>query len=173
MIVVLAVTFLYSGAMPILYASAGAFFFVTYWVDKCLLLRCYRKPVQFDNYMASATISFFKYIIVLHLLSFLIMYGLTPILPTRIDIASTTDPSQIQFKTKYGDFTLYSGYVWVCLIILAVFILLNLPFRAVKGCIAKCFKKAKLEQEIELNFCDDFFECVSYATLKDRLIKTQ
>mmetsp|Transcript_25709 Transcript_25709/g.34343 ORF Transcript_25709/g.34343 Transcript_25709/m.34343 type:complete len:132 (-) Transcript_25709:565-960(-) len=131
MIVVLAVTFLYSGAMPILYASAGAFFFVTYWVDKCLLLRCYRKPVQFDNYMASATISFFKYIIVLHLLGFLIMYGLTPILPTRIDIASTTDPSQIQFKTKYGDFTLYSGYVWVCLIILAVFILLNLPFRAV------------------------------------------
>lgn len=53
MLVVLAVTMLYSGAMPVLYVSAGLFFFVTYWVDKILLLRCYRKPIKFNNYMAS------------------------------------------------------------------------------------------------------------------------
>ena len=84
MIVVLAITFLYSGGMPILYASAGLFFFVTYWVDKCLLLRCYRKPIKFNNYLALASLSFYKYICVLHLLGFLLMFGLTPILPTRI-----------------------------------------------------------------------------------------
>ena len=52
-LVVMGVTFLYSGGMPILYASAGLFFFVTYWVDKCLLLRCYRKPIKFNNYIAT------------------------------------------------------------------------------------------------------------------------
>ena len=47
--------------------------------------------------MAQATLYFFKYIILLHLFGFLIMFGLTPILPTSIDVAASTDPSQIQF----------------------------------------------------------------------------
>jgi len=52
MLVVLSITFFYSGAMPVLYAAAGFFFLVTYWIDKCLLLRCYRKPIKMNNYMA-------------------------------------------------------------------------------------------------------------------------
>ena len=93
MLVVLAVTMLYGGAMPILYASAGFFFLVTYWVDKYLLLRCYRKPIKFNNFMATATMSFYKYIGVLHLLGFLFMFGLTPILPNNVDF-SDNDTSQ-------------------------------------------------------------------------------
>lgn len=80
MLTVLAVTYLYSGGMPILYPVAAMFFFVTYWTDKCLILRCYRKPIKFDDYLARTTLTFFKYILILHIIGFLVMYGFTPIL---------------------------------------------------------------------------------------------
>jgi len=167
MIVVLAVTFFYSGGMPILYASACLFFFVTYWVDKFLLLRCYRKPIKFNNHLALASMSFYKYICILHLLGFLIMFGLTPILPTRMKIGDgQTDPSALQFKTNYGDFTLYSIYLWIVIVIIAVLILVNLPFKAIGGCIDNCSKKKLIAAEDEINFSDDFFKCASYAALK-------
>ena len=80
MLTVLSVTFLYSGGMPILYPVAALFFFISYWVDKCLLLRCYRKPIKFDERLARSTLGFFKYILILHIIGFFIMYSLTPIL---------------------------------------------------------------------------------------------
>lgn len=81
MLTVLSVVFFYSGGMPILYPIAACFFFVTYWMDKFLLLKCYKKPIQFDEHLATETLSLFKYIIVLHIIGFLLMFGLTPLLP--------------------------------------------------------------------------------------------
>ena len=45
LLVVLAVAFLYSGGMPVMYPTAAGYFFLTYWMDKCLLFRCYRRPL--------------------------------------------------------------------------------------------------------------------------------
>lgn len=84
MLVVLGVSFLYSGGMPILYPTAAFFFLLTYWMDKCLLLKCYRKPIKFDNYLAKGTLAYFKYILLLHIIGFLFMYGLTPILQNKL-----------------------------------------------------------------------------------------
>ena len=50
------ICFLFSPGMPILYAIAAIYFFFTYWTDKFLLFNCYKKPVKFDNYIASETI---------------------------------------------------------------------------------------------------------------------
>lgn len=72
--------FLYSGGLPIMYPTAAIFFFITYWMDKCLLLKCYRRPIKFDNYLAKGTLSYFKFILLGHIVGFLFMYGLTPIL---------------------------------------------------------------------------------------------
>ena len=80
MLTVLAVAFLYSGGMPIMYPVAGLYFFITYWMDKCLLFNCYRRPVQYDNYLARRILGIFKYILILHIIGFLLMYGHTPIL---------------------------------------------------------------------------------------------
>ena len=80
MLTVLSVAFLYSGALPIMYPVAAIFFFITYWMDKCLLFRCYKKPIKFDNYLAKGTLRYFKYIIMGHMIGFLFMYGMTPIL---------------------------------------------------------------------------------------------
>ena len=45
LLVVLAVAFLYSGGLPVMYPVAATYFFLTYWMDKCLLFRCYKKPI--------------------------------------------------------------------------------------------------------------------------------
>jgi len=82
LLTVLGVTFLYSSGMPILYPIAALYFFVTYWVDKWLLLRFYRKPVMFDSYMARETLKWFKWILVVHVLAGLLMYSNSSILPS-------------------------------------------------------------------------------------------
>ena len=80
LLVVLSVAFLYSGGMPVMYPVAAGYFFLTYWMDKCLILRCYKRPVQFDNYLARHTLNWFKFILLLHTVGFLLCYGYTPIL---------------------------------------------------------------------------------------------
>ena len=45
LLTVLAVAFLYSGGMPVMYPTAATFFYITYWIDKCLILRYYRRPI--------------------------------------------------------------------------------------------------------------------------------
>lgn len=80
MLTILAVTFLYSGGMPILYPVAALFFFLTYWVDKYLLFNYYRKPIMFDDYLAKKTLEYFKYILFLHILGCLFMFGDSKIL---------------------------------------------------------------------------------------------
>ena len=49
---ILAVIFMYSSGMPILYVFGAFYFFSTYWIDKWLLFRYYKKPVMFDSYIA-------------------------------------------------------------------------------------------------------------------------
>ena len=81
MLTVLSVVFFYGGGMPILYPIGAVFFTVNYWMDKCLLLKCYKKPIKFDSLLASSTLSLFKYVLILHILGLITMFGLTPILP--------------------------------------------------------------------------------------------
>jgi hypothetical protein len=41
MLNILALTFLFSTTIPILYLIAATYFVVAYWTDKFLILRCY------------------------------------------------------------------------------------------------------------------------------------
>ena len=175
MLVVIGVTFLYSGAMPVLYISSGLFFFVTYWVDKYLLLRCYRKPIKFNDYMATKTLTFNKYFIILHVIGFTLMFGLTPILPLRIDLDSIdgVTRAQLQFQSNLGDFTLYSLYLWALLISVVILLITILPYRVIQNCLKICCKKKAIEFENEVNFCDDFYQCINYNTIKEELIQLQ
>jgi len=173
MLTVLAVTYLYSGGMPILYPVAAMFFFVTYWTDKCLILRCYRKPIKFDDYLARTTLSFFKFILVLHLIGTLVMFDLTPILQTSF----FKDDSQTKgFKVMQdGEFSFYSIYFWICVIILVTFLIVTLPFNFCRKFIQRCCctnKTSILPQWVEFQFEQDFYQCVSYGSLKEKLIKT-
>jgi len=70
--------------MPLLYPIATIFFILQYWVDKCLILRKYRKPVMYDDFIAKATLSWLWMILAFHIAGFLSMYGISPIVQNHI-----------------------------------------------------------------------------------------
>ena len=72
---VLAVIFMYSSSMPILYILGTIFFFVTYWIDKFLLFHYYKKPIMFDSYLARKSLNWFKYILLSHCVGFMVMFS--------------------------------------------------------------------------------------------------
>lgn len=61
------VVMMYSAGMPILYPMACVFFFVYYWFDKTLMIKFFRRPPQFDNYIALHMLSWFKVALFLHI----------------------------------------------------------------------------------------------------------
>ena len=128
MLTVLSVSMLYSGGMPFLYPVAALFFFITYWIDKCLLFSCYRKPIQFNNYLAKQTLSYYKYIFVLHIVGFLLMYGLTPILQNQL--LRHLDFREVRFADSKGRFSFYSAYFWLIALMVTVFFLWALPIKS-------------------------------------------
>lgn len=86
-LVVVLITMMYSPGLPVLYPIALGFFFVTYHVDKCMLLRMYRKPVLFDNKLALDILFWFKMAMVFHALMGIFMFSNPKILPTNDVVA--------------------------------------------------------------------------------------
>lgn len=80
---VLGVSFLYSSGMPILYPIAAAFFFVGYWLDKMLLICFFKKPITYDSYLSKKTLTYYKFIIVMHVLGGTLMYSNSAICPSK------------------------------------------------------------------------------------------
>ena len=56
MLMMLSVCFTYSAGMPILYPIGTLYFFISYWVEKILVLRFYSKPVMFNGYLAQGVV---------------------------------------------------------------------------------------------------------------------
>lgn len=81
-LVVTFVTMLYGSGMPILYFVAAAYFFVTYWTDKYLILTWYAKPRVTDDTLISESQRYSGFAIFLHLLGGILMYSNAKILPT-------------------------------------------------------------------------------------------
>ena len=115
MLTVLAVAYLYSGGMPIMYPVGAVFFFLTYWFDKCLLFNCYRRPIKFDNYLSKRTLGYFKYILMGHIAGFLLMYGFTPILQS--DSLDAFLPKDVGIEEQ-DKFSLFPYYFWLILALL-------------------------------------------------------
>jgi hypothetical protein len=61
------VTLMYSSGMPILLPIAAVSFFVSFWVDKYLFLRFYRKPPHYDTRMGMKMTGLLPYAMLLHL----------------------------------------------------------------------------------------------------------
>ena len=159
LLVVLGVAFLYSGGMPVMYPTAAGYFFLTYWMDKCLLFRCYRKPIQFDNYLARHTLDLFKYILVLHIAGFLLMYGLTPILQN--DLFDRFIPTEVGV-IEQEQFSLFPYYFWFIAALLALYLVWIIFVRTFLKLAKRCCAQAeKFAAEAE-TFESDMLRTISY-----------
>jgi len=64
-----------SGGIPLLLPFACLTFFVTFWVDKILLLRMYNKPPQYDHVLALTVTRLLPVALMVHLAVSTWMYG--------------------------------------------------------------------------------------------------
>lgn len=60
------VTFMYSPGLPVLFIITAVNFFIIYWVDKCLMLRFYRIPKNYDETSIMFTIHEMKFSLIFH-----------------------------------------------------------------------------------------------------------
>lgn len=85
LLTVLMIVMFYGSGMPILYLIAACYYFMTYWCDKFLLFYYYRKPVNYNDYIAKKTVDWHKYALILHLIGGVLMLSNSSILPSIND----------------------------------------------------------------------------------------
>ena len=137
---ILAVIFMYSSSMPILYLFGVIYFFITYWIDKALLFRYYKKPVMFDSYIARKSLAWFKYILLLHCIGFIVMFSNSEIIPLMVNTDSDTDedatmPQTTKEVTTEEIFKGKQTQIYFGVILLAL-----LMYTVWRFAIAKCFR---------------------------------
>lgn len=93
---------IYSSGMPILYVCTFICFFLTYWIDKFLILRFYRTPPHIDLYISRFFSILILLGIIIHYCFGIWMYGNKSILvdnsKTSLNLNSLTDQVKNIFK---------------------------------------------------------------------------
>lgn len=76
-------TLLYSPGLPLVNLFATLFFFITYWTDKCLLLRGSCRPPNFDKLMPVLAGQLLLFAAPLHFISAVAMYSHSCVFPSN------------------------------------------------------------------------------------------
>ena len=141
------VTFLYSSGMPILYPVAAVYFILGYWVDKFLLIKCSKKPVRYDGYIARKSLNWYKFIIIMHVIAGCLIYANSSIVQTQFVLDKKEEITAAWEKNAGGwkvrDFFMLHEWLFIGLM---VFIALVYCFWAVIAntfyYIRRCFNAA-------------------------------
>ena len=109
----LAVCYFYAGGIPSLLPIAIVSLLITFWVDKWLLLRFYRRPPAYNAALARSMTSQMPYILLLHLSFSAWMYGNGDIFETRL-LNPEWVGSQVGIESSGPDGDVNAQYqVWV------------------------------------------------------------
>ena len=95
---ILYISFMYSSGMPVLYFLGAIWYTITFFIDKCLYLRLYRKLPHFDRMVHSRIRSFFDYAIFLHMGIGFWMYSSTEIFFT---VKISLNAKNVMFRTAH------------------------------------------------------------------------
>ena len=180
---VMAITFLYSPGMPIMYLFSFLSFFFQYWVDKVLLVYFYAKPPMYDEFTALKVVDLYKLILLMHVTSALFMYGYTPILrghnymdffsvPKKLLLAAL-DFKFIIYKEHDHDGTsldFFNIQIYALFLCVLLFVILA-TLRSICYCMCGmcCPKSFNSSNKITSS---DFYSVVTYATLRHELVVT-
>jgi len=163
----------YGSGMPILYLVAACSYFMTYWCDKLLLFYFYRKPVMLDNYIGKSSIFWHKYALLLHLIGGVFMLSNSNILPSIQDSIANSWKDSLE-KSGYKRLSKLMSQQMIFYVITFLFLLaLYMIWNYLGANIVKCIRLArKMDVEKKNHFESDFYECVSFRTLRMELEDT-
>jgi hypothetical protein len=88
------ITILFSPGLPILYVFLFLYVLITYWVDKILTFRYYKKPPQYDLYLARTFHGILLVGMILHYLLAIWIYG-------QPSIISNNSSTALDFLARY------------------------------------------------------------------------
>lgn len=125
-------TMMYGPGIPIMYVIAAIYFFVTFWVDKLMILYQHRKPLFYDEQLALQVNWWFKIGIILHLIVGILMFSNSHILPVGTSFTDGTQGedigSQAESVYSFGNITsIHMGFfMGVILFIILCYIIYRL-----------------------------------------------
>jgi len=96
MLAIVFLVMMYSPGIPIMYAIAFVYFFITYWVDKFLFIHHYSKPLYFGEHMSLKILWWFKMALVFHFILGVLMYSNSHILPVGKKFSKTVYSSDLK-----------------------------------------------------------------------------
>ena len=172
MLKLLAITFLYSPGIPILYSFATVTFFLQFWVDKFLLIYFYSKTPKYDEFIALKMLKLYKLILFMHIMSSVFMYGYTPML--RDDYRdflhyigdfpkNTIMKLEFPLHTEDGEYNFTYIQLYALMGLLALFILLESQRALRRAC---CGRRTNYSRKVASS---DFYGVVTYSTLRHEL----
>jgi hypothetical protein len=115
------VTMTYSSGLPILYLVAFVSLFITYWIDKFLMLRYFRVANQFTEANSKAVVNILPWAAVFHFIFGYMLYSYPNILVSQIQEGASVGSSQSRY---FGANRIGQGHVILFLIGFAIVILL-------------------------------------------------
>lgn len=128
------VTLFFGGGLPLLYPISALYFGVTYWVDKYLLTKHYRKPPSYNTRIAKGALFWFKWALLIHCVITVRMISTTEIL---MNDGEEIPMEEMPRKLNEGAAGAYFGVTW--LVIIALLLWRYCIRYAVKRC--RCCKK--------------------------------
>jgi hypothetical protein len=149
------VTMLYSGGLPLLYPISAAYFGVTYWVDKYLLTKFYRKPPTYDTKLAKSALYWFKWAFVLHFICAYHMFKENSILQTDPFGDNNMKPRDVLNAPS-------EIYLNIFLFFIMFYLIWRYCLRHVVKICCKPTKGAGLKND---NIHQDFYQKCSFSTL--------
>ena len=172
-VVVMYVTFLYGSGIPSLYLVAFAYFFVTYWVDKYLVLTYYSKPAYLDQSLSLSILSWFKFAVILHLIGGILMYANSNILPTyssSINSAKQYAIAEVVSTFQFGSLNTTQLFVWIGFMLakIGLYIIYRLLIQQFIKLWKKCQKNSKFKFSLyEQTIVDqDIYTTIGFKDLR-------
>jgi hypothetical protein len=167
---------MFSSGMPILYFVALVTFFLSYWVDKFMLLKYYRMPPSYTINLSYYSIQIMKFSIIFHYLFGFFMFSYGAILPAKIIDAYLVGliPFYNQYINPYR-FSYVHAYIflWSCVLLvlfyLVKFTCINLCF----CCFRCCINLTGNVRYQHLQYSDDFYEEINFVQLFKEFKKTR
>jgi len=172
-LVVVLLVMMYGPGIPILYVIAMVYFFVTYWIDKCLIIRHHRKPLFLDEKLALSILWWYKLALLFHLIVGILMFSNARILPVGQIMKNTV------YTESLGDYEGYYSFgnigtvqlgVFIGLIvgIFCVWVLFKIYEWTIRVCLKAICRKDNRAQKLNagLSVTDNLFGIMRFRGLK-------
>lgn len=145
LLAVIFTSFMYSAGIPFLNILCGVALFITYWVNKLLLLRYYRTPPVYSHNINDKMLKFMPFVIIFHCAFAIYAYGSSEIFPTGYTKKASSNYVIPHHTTFLGRIGKKHGIVYM--IVIGLSFLTFVALKRLNAFNVKKFRRGKIYDE--------------------------